>query len=387
MTHRTALTPAMAKLRNQGDELADAVVAELFESGQVHHVNTALRLYEKVGQRLPDELPDSVHEYFQATALVPDWVDWGVMEQARTFFIDNCAQISTGLALAAMPACYAVVHMAELLHASHRLDYPSRRMAETGQFTVFLLQPDAFEEGSRFIPAVQKVRLLHASIRHHLLREGHWDRCERGMPISQMDMIGGQMIFSLHVLDALVRLGVDVSESGAQAYYYAWRVVGAMLGCDQAAAPVDLAAGREFFDRCMIEYLGPSEAGAALTRELVEMYDSVIPGAKRDPIVPALIRYLVGPTVADWLEVPQSPLWESAVRVTPAIVGAMSRIEESGPIGEWLVSRTGQLVTKMELASLTHGRIMQYTIPDHLKADFGVASSRQRWSPPPLTAL
>jgi hypothetical protein len=48
---------------------------------------------------------------------------------------------------------------------------PSKRMAETGQFTVHLMQPDAFEVGSRFIPAAQKVRLLHASIRHRLARE------------------------------------------------------------------------------------------------------------------------------------------------------------------------------------------------------------------------
>ena len=49
-------------------------------------------------------------------------------------------------------------------------------------------------------------------------------------------MVGAQMIFSLTVLDALHRLGIHMSEEGAEAYYYAWRVVGAMLGCDTSGA-------------------------------------------------------------------------------------------------------------------------------------------------------
>ncbi|NEE44952.1 DUF2236 domain-containing protein, partial [Streptomyces sp. SID8455] len=81
----------------------------------------------------------------------------------------------TALSFASMPACYVVPHVAKLLSATHGLSYPSKRMAETGQFTVYLMRPDAFEAGSRFIPAAQKVRLLHASIRHHLRREGVWD--------------------------------------------------------------------------------------------------------------------------------------------------------------------------------------------------------------------
>ena len=195
----------------------------------------------------------------------PAWVDWEEMEKARLFFIDNNVHISTALSFASMPACYVVPHVAKLLQRTHSLEYPSKRMAETGQFTVYLMQPDAFEAGSRFIPAAQKVRLLHASIRHHLSREdGRWDKAAHGVPICQEDMIGGQMFFSIQVLDALHRLGIHMTEEGAEAYYYAWRVVGAMLGVDQDAGPPDLAAAREFSDLYMTRHMGPSEEGCAL---------------------------------------------------------------------------------------------------------------------------
>ncbi|CAM5396133.1 hypothetical protein SVIOM342S_09374 [Streptomyces violaceorubidus] len=45
------------------------------------------------------------------------------------------------------------------------------------------MRPDAFEAGGRFIPAAQKVRLLHAAIRHHLKRENRWDAEALGVPI------------------------------------------------------------------------------------------------------------------------------------------------------------------------------------------------------------
>src|SRR3954462_1999025 len=225
-----AVTPeAMTALRLRGDELADAVVETLFAENQMHHFNTLMRWFGRSGQPIPDGLPRVAHDYLEATSVPPDWVDWDRMETARMFFIDNNVHISTALSFASMPACYVVPHVAKLLSATHALDHPSKRMAETGQFTVHLMQPDAFEAGSRFIPAAQKIRLLHASMRHHLTRENSWDIAALGTPICQEDMIGGQMFFSLLVLDSLHRLGIHMSTEGAEAYYYAWRVVGAML--------------------------------------------------------------------------------------------------------------------------------------------------------------
>jgi hypothetical protein len=377
----------LTALREQGDDLADATVEALFRTGQVHHFNTLMRWFTRSDQPLPDGLPEVARDYLNATAAPPDWVDWPLMEEARLFFLDNCAQISTALSFASMPACYAIPRVARLLHSSHALDYPSRRMAETGQFTVYLMRPDAFESGSRFVPAAQKVRLLHAAIRRHLRDSDHWDASGDGLPISQLDMIGGQMLFSLHVLDALDRLGTRVTARGAEAYYYAWRVVGAMLGVDQQAAPADLSDARAYLDLYLGDNLGPCPEGAALNRELAAMYEGVVPGTVLDPVVPALIRYLLGPTVADWLEVPRSH-WDSLVRASPTLLGILSRIEASGPIGQWLVSHAEQVTTRLELASLTHGRVMHYTIPDDLKKEYGVAapkSATQRWNPPPLT--
>jgi hypothetical protein len=373
----------MDGLRLRGDELADATVEALFADGQVGRFNTLMRWFTTSGQELPEGLPAVTRDYLRATAMPPDWVDWAVMEQARQFFVDNDVHISTALSFAAMPACYVVPHVARLLSATHSLAYPSRRMAETGQFTVYLMQPDAFEAGGRFLPAAQKVRLLHASIRRHLKREDRWPE---PVPICQEDMLGGLMMFSLQVLDALHRMGVHITPDGAEAYYYAWRVVGAILGCDPADIPPDLPAAREFSDRYMVRHMGPSPEGAHLTRQLIEMYEQVVPGRLLDPVVPALIRFLVGDTVADWLEVPRSR-WDSVIKVAPALLRALESFEDRGPWAAQLADRLGHLVTMLELSSLTRGRVMHYAVPQELKPQYGIRPATARWTPPPPAHL
>lgn len=375
---------SMDTLRQVGDELADATVATLFRRGEVGKFNTLMRYLSTAGQDPPDGLPEVAREYLHTTSAPPDWVDWGEMEKARLFFLDNNVHISTALSFASMPACYVIPHIAKLLSATHSLKYPSKRMAETGQFTVYLMQPDAFEAGSRFIPAAQKVRLLHASIRHHLQREDRWDTDSLGTPICQEDMIGGQMLFSLLVLDSLHRLGIHMSIDGAEAYFYAWRVVGAMLGVDQDQVPKDLDAARQFFDLYMTRYMGPSDEGAHLTRQLIDLYEEVVPGTLFDPVVGALIRYLIGDTCADWLDVPRTA-WDTAIKAAPALLGMLEKIEDRSPLGAWALNRLGHFTTLLELSSLTRGRVMHYAIPEQLKKDFGVTSATprtNRWTPP-----
>ncbi|MFD3546681.1 oxygenase MpaB family protein [Streptomyces sp. NPDC058655] len=378
---------AMNALRDKGDELADATVAALFERGEVGKFNTLMRYVSTAGAPLPDGLPDVAREYLHATGAPPSWVDWGEMEKARLFFLDNNVHISTALSFASMPACYVIPHVAGLLSATHALKYPSKRMAETGQFTVYLMQPDAFEAGSRFIPAAQKVRLLHASVRHHLKREGRWDVERLGTPICQEDMIGGQMLFSLLVLDSLHRLNIHMSVDGAEAYFYAWRVVGAMLGVDQEHAPEDLEQARRFLDLYMTRHMGPSEEGVLLTRQLVDLYEEVVPGTFFDPVVGALIRYLIGDTSADWLRVPRTA-WDTVVRTLPSLLGVLESIEDRSPLGAWALDRIGHLTAVFELSSLTRGRVMHYAVPEQLKKEFGVSSAvprTRRWTPPAPT--
>ncbi|MBT2480683.1 DUF2236 domain-containing protein [Streptomyces sp. ISL-94] len=354
----------------------------MFRRKEVGDLNTLMRFFTTAGDTLPEQLPASARAYFEATAMPPSWVDWDVMEQARLFFMDNAAHINTGLSFAAMPASYAVPRLARLLSSTHSLAYPSRRMANTGQFVTYLMQTNSFAEGSKFIPAAQKVRLLHAAVRHHLRNGGHWDIEKDGLPICQEDMIGGLVFFSLLVLDAMHRLGIHMSEDGAEAYFYAWRVVGAILGCDMSAVPVTLAEARDYCDLYLLRNLGPSPEGVRLNAQLMRMYEDVVPGTFFDPMVPATVRYLVGDTIGDWLEIPRTA-WDTAAKAVPVFLGLLETIEDSSPYAEWALDKAGSLLSGLELSALTRGRVMHHAIPEELKDEYGVKAPRTgRWVPP-----
>lgn len=373
---------ALDALSTQGDPLADETVATLLRRGEVGDLNTLMRFFSTAGDELPERLPASARAYFDATAFPPSWVDWDVMEQARLFFMDNAAHINTGLSFAAMPVTYAVPRMSRLLSSTHSLAYPSRRMANTGQFVTYLMQSDSFAQGSKFIPAAQKVRLLHAAVRRHLREGGHWDVERDGLPICQEDMIAGFGFFSLLVLDAMHRLGVHMSEQGAEAYFYAWRVVAAILGCDMSAVPRTPAECRAYLDLYLQRHLGPSPEGVLLNAQLMRLYEDVVPGTLLDPMVPATIRYLVGDTVSGWLEIPRSP-WDTAARAVPVFLGLLETIEDSSPFAEWALDKAGSLLTGFELSALTRGRVMHHAIPQELKTEYGVKAPRTgRWTPP-----
>ncbi|TSB31505.1 hypothetical protein FNJ62_06025 [Streptomyces benahoarensis] len=103
-----------------------------------------------------------------------------------------------------------------------------------------------------------------------------------------------------------------------------------------------------------------------------------------DPVVGALIRYVVGDTCADWLDVPRTA-WDTAIKDAPALLGMLEKTEDHSLPGAWALDRLGHFTTLLELSSLTRGRIMHYAIPEQLKKDFGVTSATprtNRWTPP-----
>ncbi len=81
-------------------------------------------------------------------------------------------------------------------------------------------------------------------------------------------------------------------------------------------------------------------------------------------------------------------MFDHVVPALPALLGVLESIEDASPIGAMLLDRIGVLTTMLELSSLTRGRVMHYSIPDHLKSEYGIRTPRnQRWTPPPTSPL
>ncbi len=363
-------TAAVEALKYQGDPLADQVIADLVASGRVGVVNEVLAHFRANDQPFPDELPESVRAFLVATDTPPAWADLDRVARAYEFFVDDGVHVAAVLSFGAMVNCYAQPRPSRVLALTHGLAQPHRRLSETSQFVMNMMGRDAFGAGGAFVPTIQKTRLIHAAVRYFITRSGRWDAEADGVPVCQQDMVGSLLIFSVQVIEGMRRIGVSVTESEAEDYYYVWRVTGAMLGIPAEALPETLAEARQLNATLVEASYGPSPEGVALTRHLLDLYEKLFPGKVFDGIVAAVVRQVVDPGVADWMAVPRSRGWQGVARAGSRLLGALERSEDDSRLARTVLDKAGALLLGGSVRTLTDGQSTVLTIP---------ADLRERW--------
>lgn len=360
-------TAAFEALKFQGDPLADAVIADLVATNRVGAVNEVLEHFRANDQPIPEQLPETVREFLVATDNPPEWVDHERVARAYDFFVDDGVHVASVLTFGAMVNCYAQPRGSRALALTHALAQPHRRLSETSQFVMNMMGRDAFGSGGAFVPTIQKTRLIHAAVRHFLGASGRWDVARDGVPICQQDMVGALLIFSVQVVEGMRRIGISVTDSEAAHYYYVWRVAGAMLGIPVEALPETVEEATELSKALVETSYGPSSEGVVLTRHLLDLYEKLFPGKVFDGIVAAMVRQVVNPEVADWMEVPNARGWARVVSAGTGLVRALERYEDTSTLATTILDRAGALLLGGSVRMLTNGQSTTLTIPADLK--------------------
>ncbi|GAA3463782.1 oxygenase MpaB family protein [Saccharothrix longispora] len=362
---------AVDELKFLGDPLADAVVADLVATGRVGAVNAVLEHFRANDQPIPGDLPEVVREFLVATDDPPPWADLDRIARAYDFFVDDGVHVASVLTFGAMVNCYAQPRASRVLTLTHGLNQPHRRLSETSQFVMNMMGCDAFGRGGAFVPTIQKTRLIHAAVRHFLTTSGRWDVEADGVPVCQQDMVGALLIFSVQVVEGMRRIGISVTEQEAADYYYVWRVTGAMLGIPVGALPESVDEARELSAILVEAAYGPSPEGVSLTRDLLTLYEKLFPGKLFDGIVAAMVRQVVAPEVADWMEVPRSRAWAGVARAGTRLVRALERSEDNSALATRVLDKAGALLLGGSVRTLTDGQSTTLDIP---------ADLRERWT-------
>jgi len=256
-------------------------------------------------------MPKVVADYLARTAELPPH-DADDVRRAQRFFVDFGVPVSLSLFCASLPSAYASWRGVKVLHLTARLETDvRRRIMETGQFLMDVMTPGGLEPAGQGVRAIQRVRLVHATVRHLIEEVAASDpavwRPEWGRPISQEELVGTLMSFSYVVAEPLPRLGLDVTADDAEAYRACWNVVGTMLGVDEGLLPSSMAESADLVAAIRRRQYGSSPEGIELTGALVQFLEHHTPGWDRQHMVPAIIRQLIGDDVADLIDVPLEP--------------------------------------------------------------------------------
>jgi hypothetical protein len=352
----------------RSDPVADIAVEGIAECKEPSHslIGRALKREEK-------GIPVALISLVQEASEVPPWVDWDRIERAGRFFLR--AGVLGGMVLGArsLVLSYASPGGNKPLVFSGRLrEAAGPRLHETARFVSSVVRPGTMRPGGEGWQITLRVRLMHAQVRRMLRAAPAWQDQRWGVPINQHDMLAASLVFSVVVIDGVRLLGLAVDRDEADDFLHLWRWVSQVIGVDPALLPTTEAEAKRLGALIALTQGPPDDDSRALTRALLESGLSHPNPAERERarrvkgLGEALCRHLVGPALADQLEIARTKerfVLPAAIRTVRALEVAR---RHSGTLENALV-RAGERYWDQVLQKGLIYATVDFKLPEHLR--------------------
>lgn len=370
--------------RKHGDPLADIVIGKLIDAGEIEVVDRDLLHLLRNDQLIPENMPAPLREFLSMTAGPLD-VDPAVVRRGQQVFASYGPEVLMVLGFLALPAAYAARRGVQVLYRTAFLEErPMRRVLETSRMVAAVMSPDGLAPNGQGLRMMQKVRLMHAGIRHMLVHEASahdpWDTADLGIPINQEDLAGTLMTFSYMVLVGLEQLHIEIPEPTREAYVQMWSAIGERMGLDDDLNPVTVAEAKALTERIRERQIETSPEGVAMTRALIDGYAEWVDGIPAS--APAsMVHFFLDDdaiqhqNVAAMLDVPSAGLFGFLPHLFSDLLRAISFLVGRGP----LQARLGRWMSRHIVAGLLNAsadaRGATFSIPDHVRDDWKLPKS------------
>jgi hypothetical protein len=277
------------------------------------------------------EVAQGLEGYLSAAQTLPDWADPAKLARAEELFMDYGALSCVLLFCSSLPECYVIPDLSAVLHASGQLEQHTEyriRVTAAMIFPVMLHGGLCTAQGSG-VAQVLKVRLIHATIRHLILRgspeaamrASHggviaaladqpqdmqhamyalgWNIPADGLPCNQEEMIYTLLTFGYVFLRSLRRLNLGLLPADEEAFLHAWNVVGHLLGIERSLMVDSMADSERLFEH--IQAAGRAhpylpDPRPALAQALMQTMENVIPVRLLRPFPVLMTARLCGKT-------------------------------------------------------------------------------------------
>ena len=369
----TAL-PLALQWKNQWQTLA--AVTRVFEQWPD---NRSLVEWSDTGTGLTPDAAAHLAAYTRAGRALPDWADPAKIERAEALFSDYGALSVTLLFCSSLPECYVIPDLAAVLHVSGQLEkHTEYRIRSTGAMVFpVMMRGGLLEPDGGGIAQIFKVRLIHATIRHLILRgspddalaalganqnvagagvvpplpsvgaggDMHqalfahgWKTGEDGLPCNQEELAYTLLTFSFVFLRSMRRLGLALPPADEEAYMHAWNVAGHMLGIERSLMAESMTGAEKLF--AAMQTRGRADWAArpaafdprpALGSALMEAMENAIPLRLFKSFPVLMTRHLCGPISSQDLGLTLRVSWFSRVlfkviMLTTRVIDSVVRI-------------------------------------------------------------
>ncbi|MEW2134845.1 oxygenase MpaB family protein [Streptomyces sp. NPDC005435] len=352
----------MAAMLQEGDPLADAVIAELDVLGV--EGRRALSQGLAGGLASLDSPPPAVAALLRRLEAVPGWVDKEMLTEGdRVSLLVPPRWTTLAFAGGSLSHTYSSPGIARLLvHTGQLEKMAPRRLVETAVWKANVILPGGLVCGAPGYVQTAQVRLLHARVRASALRHG-WDTARWGVPINQTDVARTWLDFTLVPFGFLAAAGFVLDEEEQRSLYRYWHYVGHLLGLDESFfLPVgdhaDAAALLKLVDSTVEP---PDDNSRALTAALFDATAAALakaPGSTLTEtgacdLLDALARSHHGDERADALGIPRSPVTD----VLPFLAAANAQARRYQTLPE--------AAAQERAANIRQFRALAGSLPDH----------------------
>ena len=304
----------------------------------------------------------------RALTETPLWVDTDRQRVACEAFQRTGILSGIVLAMYSLPLAYLSPAGVKPLTLSGRLvEKAPRRLAETLRFILEVTRPGGMLPGAAGHEITLRVRLMHAIARIHTKR--HWDAEAWGEPISQAHLASTNLLFSLHCVDGLRKLGIRWSQEEVEGFLHLWRHIGWTLGIQEALLCSTEAEARHLWALVRDSEGQPDEDGRALTQALLTkavptILASILPVEPSDPrfikLIQRLSTALLGRDTARMLGVPEQ---SGPLLITPMLrllVGGVESVRHAAPGGDTLMRHLGASLNDWLVTASLDGKPAQF---------------------------
>lgn len=364
-------------LRADGDPAADEVVSKLFAG--TRDATTAFRAL--VVQQHESSDPDFA-TFLDQEVDPPDWIDPKRLAAGQECFARWGSHVFTALYAAALPSAYACWRGVQVLGLTARLETDAkRRLNETAQFHLDIMEPGGLVHGAKGYSDVRHVRLMHAAVRWLIENDPrvHWES-EWGTPINQEDLLETMLTFTEIVFEVFDRTGVTYSEQDADDYLHTWSYIGYLLGIRPDLLPLTRAQTSVLMPIVRRRQFRSSAPGHAMTAALLSQGTRLTPPGLRG--LPATtVRYYVGDDTADLIGVPPAD-W---TRFLFAPMADLSRRLSLGWLHERFLrvfsDRVGMGMLSLAVRAERFGGRPAFAVPTGLASRWNLPPSLRRQPP------
>jgi hypothetical protein len=362
------------RMREIGDPLADQAVAAVLDGKGIEEVHRLMKTLVLNDQPPPDSLPPEIKDYLAETEIVePPALPR--IKIGEDLFAEHGPEILMLLGCYSLPAAYAASKGVQVLYRTgYLLNRPNRRLFETTQMLIDVMTPGGLGVAGKGVRTAQKVRLMHAAIRHLILqdKDNPWDP-ELGCPINQEDLVATLMIFSYLVIDGLEKIGVSLQPESSEAYLDAWREVGRIMGVREDLLPANMAEAKFLTEKIQSRQVTYSPEGEKMTQALLEMMEEDAPHIFRD-VPSSLMRLFLPPDVADFLGVPNHKFEKRLIEFEVHFSAKIEHLIGTNERRRGLIRIFNLHLIQWFVNVDRGGKRARFEIPDHFrrKWDYGV---------------